>query len=947
MTSSDEQTAADVTRALARLADPQQRAYFFERLNNPSWVSELRKQRAFDSPPSPMPGDREGYVMFPPWPEGDFLVRTAERAPQEVVEVLRHAGQSMNPIVTRALLGAALNLPEEQMRSVLPLARQWAQTPRDASWYVDTAVDLAVRGLRIGEIQSSLRLVDAVLRISADPTAENNSAPTDGEWRRPPQPVIRMSEWEYTRVVGALVDRAMEVAPRELLAEWVKLLKNALWHSRWDDQSGDDDHSIVWRPAIGDHQQNLGSGGLRDGLVEGVRNALMWIANERPAIFEEVVKNLLEGPTLLRRIGLHALANTGSAERLAASLAADRRILDDYRLTHEVAELLDATWLKLEPAERAAVLEWIEDSDAEEITAGLERIEGTPPTREEVLGYVGRRQRDRYSYIARHLGGDLRQRHSRLIEQFGPPVHPEFLSWSSSWVGAASPIEPVEIERMPFPELTTFLEGWSPSSERAWPHQPTVEGLAESLSAAARVRVVEFAENAVALGALDPTYLRAVFAAFEAAAKDGFVFPWEPVLELASLVAERPFEPDAVASRGDRDPGFRWARAQVSRTLVTGIRENLLPVDAAHAAWSVLDRLADDPNPSPEYEAEHGGENMDPFTLALNTNRCVALQGVVEFGLWMHRNAVANGVPHPSAAAHFPNMLRTLDRHLDPVAEPSQSVRSVYGRSYPWLLLLDHEWASSRREAIFGQAGEPGVLGAVAWDTYIVRTPPYDSAFESLRPWYEAAIGRLPERDSVAQDRSPHVKLGEHLVTSSWRGADSGLTTVFLAAASDDVAAATIEFVGRALANTSSIVDTVRRRIQALWDGRLPELRADPVAHEKELRAFATWFISLKLDRAWSLQRLEEAARLGGAVGQSSQVLEVLARDAGDPVAAFRLLELLVRGSHDPWEHVLWREHARVIVSRIRDEPELRESVRFVVDYFVQAGDLAFRDLRP
>ena len=46
---------------------------------------------------------------------------------------------------------------------------------------------------------------------------------------------------------------------------------------------------------------------------------MIWIANERPAIFEEVVKKLLEGPTLLRRIGLHATPKIHPAQLAATA----------------------------------------------------------------------------------------------------------------------------------------------------------------------------------------------------------------------------------------------------------------------------------------------------------------------------------------------------------------------------------------------------------------------------------------------------------------------------------------------------------------------------------------------------------------------------------------------------------------------------------------------------
>ena len=54
---------------------PENRAYFFDRLENPNWVDALHKAEFF-TPPDPVPAG-DGYVQFPPWPEGRYLARAA------------------------------------------------------------------------------------------------------------------------------------------------------------------------------------------------------------------------------------------------------------------------------------------------------------------------------------------------------------------------------------------------------------------------------------------------------------------------------------------------------------------------------------------------------------------------------------------------------------------------------------------------------------------------------------------------------------------------------------------------------------------------------------------------------------------------------------------------------------------------------------------------------
>ena len=63
---------------------------------------------------------KPGYVQFPPWPEGRYLVRMAPAAPLAVAEVLKKLPPSANPGVTRILLECVQALPSEQFQGASP-----------------------------------------------------------------------------------------------------------------------------------------------------------------------------------------------------------------------------------------------------------------------------------------------------------------------------------------------------------------------------------------------------------------------------------------------------------------------------------------------------------------------------------------------------------------------------------------------------------------------------------------------------------------------------------------------------------------------------------------------------------------------------------------------------------------------------------------------------------
>src|SRR5215218_8583312 len=77
-------TAEELDRLAVLSARPENRAYFFDRLENPNWVRDLAQRGFFANPPGPVPAGEPGYVRFPPWPEGRYLVRVAAEAPAAV-----------------------------------------------------------------------------------------------------------------------------------------------------------------------------------------------------------------------------------------------------------------------------------------------------------------------------------------------------------------------------------------------------------------------------------------------------------------------------------------------------------------------------------------------------------------------------------------------------------------------------------------------------------------------------------------------------------------------------------------------------------------------------------------------------------------------------------------------------------------------------------------------
>lgn len=183
-------------------------------------------------------------------------------------------------------------------------------------------------------------------------------------------------------------------------------------------------------------------------------------------------------------------------------------------------------------------------------------------------------------------------------------------------------------------------------------------------------------------------------------------------------------------------------------------RANRIPHLYRERAWSVIQRLLHDPNPSPEHEQFYGGDNMDPLTLSINTNRGTAMHAVIEYALWVRRELEAAGGDVSVGFDAMPEVRDALDAHLDPHVDPLLAVHAVYGRWLPWLLLLDEVWVQDRHAVLFPT--EPReIYRDVVWATYISWCPPYDSAFRALRSDYERSVKAVPSGVAAGTFHSP------------------------------------------------------------------------------------------------------------------------------------------------------------------------------------------------
>src|SRR5262249_2609353 len=146
---------------------------------------------------------------------------------------------------------------------------------------------------------------------------------------------------------------------------------------------------------------------------------------------------------------------------------------------------------------------------------------------------------------------------------------------------------------------------------------------------------------------------------------------------------------------------------------------------------------------------------------------------VIRYGLWLRGffETLDNGKERVARGfEEMPEVRAILERHLDPVIDPSRAIRATYGRWLPWIQLLDRSWTEANLTKIFPRQDELRNMHASSWETYITTSDVYNEVFDLLQDEYSFAIAHLGESVNKSHLGDPDERLAQHLMVLYWRG---------------------------------------------------------------------------------------------------------------------------------------------------------------------------------
>lgn len=917
------------------LEEPPLRDYFFSKLRDPAWLRPLQDKGFFDHPPPPVYEGSEDRIRFPIWPESQYLANVAAAEPETVLHIIQSMPHTGNVRVYEDLAEAALVMPPHLAATLVPRAKMWLGSPHQL--ILPTRLgNLMAYLAEGGQVDAALDLAKALLALRPKPHIAGR-----GSSLRHPEPEARFDTWSYQEILEGPVHTLVAAGRERAIELLCDILADAVRISRLDSGAGVatdryDDLLYIQRPAVEDHSQNQ-SHGLMDSLISAVRDAADQLSDGTAKTIRHLVQ-ILERRRwqIFERLTLYLLWRYPAADPdLVSARLTDRGRFEEGGLRHEYTLLAKRCFATLAGTDKQKILGWIEEGpDLEHYISRYSERNDRAPSDEEVERFANLWRRDRLALFVDGLPERWRHLYEQLIDQFGPPEHPDFVSYITPlWVGPTSPQTVDDLRSMSVEEIAQDLASWQPSGEFM---EPSPEGLGRQLTAVIAEDPERFAALSGQFQGLHPTYVRAYFHGLRDAATQGRPFPWSPVLNLCHWVLQQPLEmPGHHADNWeqfgdlDYDPDWGETRKTIGGLLSQGFQDNnaQIPFGLRAGAWSVLRMLTEDRYPTPEADTRDAESGMDPATFSLNTIRGQAMHATVRYALWVRDNLKDTMSEQDLVDRGFsamPEVREVLDRLLDPEEEPSLAVRAVYGMWFPQLALIDETWAAQRTSWIFPTDARYRRLRDSAWEAYIAFSQPYTAVFRMLRSQYEFAVEELdPAFSEESSPGNPEERLAEHLMVFYWWGVldiavPTGLLSRFYMNSPMSLRRHALEFVARSLSNTKEDVPpTVLQRLRVLWLHSLEHARESvlPGTYAHELAAFGWWFISNKFDDHWAIVQLKQALELAGGIDPTESVLERLASVAeAMPLKAVECLHLIVEGDTEGWPIRASLEEVRAIL---------------------------------
>lgn len=930
--------------------------YFFEKLTSPSWIEPLAKRGRFDHPPGI---ERIGNMYrFPPWPEGEYLLRMADIAPERVAEAIKPVCfASDNHIVHRLLVEIAQKLPPPLAKDLALEESEWVRQETSLiPLYPEKAAALVEHLAIGGEPGPALGLASAILEVRA-PKDTRKGLPIEAEdgstidWKPSPDPLAKL-EPVWSQLFLRRVTEPLSLAiPDGFLAALAENLNRAVTIHSSNQQDKSDDYSTIWRPHLehSSHYEALNE------TVSALIGAIKFLGGQ-PTDHTPLILRALEPFTwpIFDRARAFTLlhAANGDAELTARFLNEPSRYARASQ-NPEFTELLKKQAPALPKNVLAEILERIDQGpDPASYAYHLKHRVRPENVELETTVIIERWQLDWLHPLAAVLDETHASELNRLLNKYEAP-RPRFRSGGVRQLQDHSPTDLDSFRGMSTEALLKYLKEWTPPSTGLPFEQPSRAGVANTLREWAADDPQHASEvlDSFLTPELDPAYITALLDAFAGTLKTDKLFDVYAVARAAQWVAENTDALTEEEREGwSREATWNWAHMSAARFLTDlFLEEKRLDLARAAELFPPARAVCFLPRPTVEDEAEYKKEPSRYGSFALNTPRPVGVEAMIRYGRWI-KLATPESEFTPALLAP---VFEVLEQKLDAAKEPSAAVREMFGMQFRTVAWLGLEWFLSVIPKLFpGKDGtkEEKTLDRFAWNSYLQYCGPVGETLPATRKRYLMAISRLRKgEDSVGEnDRT----LASHLTQYYGYGVielDDPLLVQFFASASIKLRAQAVGDIGwNLIQEGASLSEEMQARFMRLWESRMELLKTGSKDEAEELATFGWWLACGKFPDEWAIEQALPILERTRSLRPDFAVVEALDRLSPKyPYEAVRVVHVLFEEDRDGWAIHGWNQHLDSILKEaLRDGEMARKEAGEMIELLVSRGFRGYRNLQ-